>query len=431
MNYSVAAEKADNERIEIIVTAHGSAKIRLLRERIDKERQSNYAAEKEGKGNEMSEGRKKAVAAGHICLDITPEFFRRQGDGGTAQDKVELFRPGSLTEVGTADIHIGGSVSNTGLAMKFFGTDVTLMGKIGTDEFGKLVQNGLREWNAQEGLLISETESTSYSIVLAPEGTDRIFLHHPGANAGFKAEDLNFDVIREADLFHFGYPTLMRNLYKNGGSGLVNLLRMVKETGIAVSLDMAAIDGNSEAALENWENILRAALPFVDFFVPSAEELAFMADRSLYESWKEKAAGGDLIGVITESEIGRLGEKMLGFGAGVVLIKCGAKGMYLCSAGADRLKYTGGILAGREEEWSGIRHFEKSFRPDRIVSGTGAGDTSIAAFLSAVLSGSSYRECVGLAAGAGALCVSAYDALSGLRPLSEIRERIRDGWEKN
>ena len=65
-----------------------------------------------------------------------------------------------------------------------------------------------------------------------------------------------------------------------------------------------------------------------------------------------------------------------------------------------------------------------------MLSGTGAGDTSIAAFLTSMLEGDSMEECMHLAAAAGASCVAAYDALSGLKPLDELRKKIASGWKK-
>ena len=82
------------------------------------------------------------------------------------------------------------------------------------------------------------------------------------------------------------------------------------------------------------------------------------------------------------------------------------------------------------EEWSDREGFEASYRPEKVLSGTGAGDTTIAAFLTAMLRGYPFEMCVRLAAAEGASCVEAYDALSGIRPLEELDEKIKNGWKK-
>ena len=68
------------------------------------------------------------------------------------------------------------------------------------------------------------------------------------------------------------------------------------------------------------------------------------------------------------------------------------------------------------------------FKADTVRSTAGAGDTSIAAFLAAVISGRKPEECVALACAEGACCVTTYDTLSGLKPLDELEEKIRKGW---
>lgn len=68
--------------------------------------------------------------------------------------------------------------------------------------------------------------------------------------------------------------------------------------------------------------------------------------------------------------------------------------------------------------------------PKRVRSGTGAGDSSIAAFLCACLRGYPAVECVRLAAAEGASCVEEFDALSGVKTLEELEEKIRGGWEQ-
>lgn len=369
---------------------------------------------------------KKVIVAGHICLDITPVF------AGRAAERVEqILSPGKLIQVGNADVHTGGAVANTGLAMKLLGNDVALMGKIGTDAFGSLVQNVLDEYGAGEGMICDEAASTSYSVVLAMPGIDRIFLHHSGANDTFVAEDMDFQRIGEAALFHFGYPTLMRSMYESDGARLVQLMQRVQAAGAATSLDLAAVDPKSDAGKADWDEILKRTLPYVDFFVPSIEELCFMIDRKQFEQLQIRAGGGDITDVLDiETDIKPLAEKCMAYGCKVLLLKCGAKGMYLQTAEGKKLEQISSRIGLDASVWAEQAIFERSYVPERILSGTGAGDTSIAAFLTAMLEGEHPQMCLHLAAATGASCVAAYDALSGLKPLNELRQKIEKGWEK-
>ena len=348
----------------------------------------------------------KIIVAGHICLDITPVFA-----SGKTQPLASVLTPGKLVRMKDVNISTGGAVANTGLALKVLGADAELMGKVGNDEFGRIVLGRLRDYGAEGGMLVSKDSSTSYSVVIAPPGTDRIFLHNPGANDTFRAEDLDFEKIAQADFFHFGYPPIMRHMYENEGEELAGIFRRVKEAGLTTSLDMAAVDPDSDAGKADWGKILEKVLPYVDYFVPSAEELCFMADRPRYEEWMTRAAGGDVTSVISvEEDIRPLAKRVLDMGASSLLIKCGAPGMYFTD--------------GKKEI------FERSYKPERVLSGTGAGDTSIAAFLKARMEGRSIEESLHLAAATGASCVEAYDALGGLRSFEELERRINEGWEK-
>lgn len=368
---------------------------------------------------------KRIVSAGHICIDIMPRFknepIERIGD---------LLKPGALIETGMSDVHIGGSTANTGLGLKILGADVAIMGKIGKDSFGLLVKDQVGEYVSTEYMVETEYENTSYTVVLAPKGIDRMFIHCPGANDTFCAEDLNYEVISQADLFHFGYPPIMKSMFRNNGDELVQIYRRVYELGVPTSLDTAAVDENAESGQADWRTILRRVMPYVDFFVPSVEELAFMIDRPLYEEWKERAAGRDITGVIRQEEVRGLADTLISWGAGIVMIKCGAPGLYLAGGSAQALDILGEKMGLDLSGWCDVRHFERSYKPEKVLSAIGAGDTTIAAFLYAVLQGCSWEECVQLAAAEGATCVETYDAISGLRSLDELKKRIEAGWEK-
>ena len=370
---------------------------------------------------------KKAVVAGHICIDITP------GIPAQRSDKIqEILSPGRMLKVGEADIHTGGVVANTGLAMKILGADVTLAGKVGGDEFADMIFSITDRYDASKGLIRSPEDSTSYSVVLAVPGIDRIFLHDPGANDTFCADDLPMEEIKEAALFHFGYPPLMKRIYENNGDELVKIMRSVREAGAATSLDLAAIDPNTEAGRADWKLILKRTLPYVDIFAPSVEELLFMLDKDKIERIRKDNPDTDITSILDlKEDIEPLGQMCLDMGARIVLIKCGEPGIYYCTKDAKEIGSISKRLDLDPAGWADRSGFEKSFKPEKILSGTGAGDTSVAAFLTAMLNGRTLSECVTYAAATGACCVESYDALGGLKGFDELDRKLAAGWPRN
>lgn len=369
-------------------------------------------------------GNKKIVVAGHLCVDVTPEFLLKT----PVKDVKEVFRPGTLLQVGPVTNSVGGVVANTGLALNKFGSDVILIGKIADDPFGHIIEDKFKEYGVEKYLIRAENESTSYTIALTPAGIDRMFLHHMGTNATFSYDDLDFDLIAQADHFHFGYPPLMRGMYLNSCSEMVRIFKKVKELGLTTSLDMAAVDDKSEAGQQNWTKAIKDLIPYIDFFVPSVEELGYMMDKKLSDEWNERANGVDVTTVLDiEKDVRPLADKLIEWGAKCVLIKCGAAGMYLGTASGEVMSKIGEQFAS----WDHISLFEKSYVPDKILSGTGAGDTSIAAFLKSAIEGYPVERCLQLATGTGASCITAYDALGGLLSFEELIAKIDAGWKKN
>ena len=444
----------------------------------------------------------KVVVAGHICIDITPMFPEAAGSAAGIPAPKTILVPGTLTRVDGVDIHAGGVVANTGLAMMLFGMDVSLMGKIGKDAFGSMIFDLLRErattygnpHDIADGMIVSDKTTTSYTIVIAPPERDRLFLHDPGANDNFRLADLDFETVRSSRLFHFGYPTLMTSMFRENGRELIEMFRAVDTEGVMTSLDLAAVDEQTEAARADWKTILQNLLPYVDFFMPSYEELARMLDRESLERLRARSRGGDITEALSiEEDVALLAERMINMGAKVVLIKCGAKGFYYRTADDAHMqtlakKYTSTraetvnantpvtaktpVLAntqvtadtpshantpatantpvtadtssqahspphantmaidGSLSGWSNRAGFEKSYAPEKILSGTGAGDTTIAAFLSAMLQGYPFERCIQLASATGASCVEAYDALGGLKTFAELEKKIDAHWRK-
>ncbi len=365
------------------------------------------------------------LVAGHICFDVIPEFPQ-----GLGTDLGQILVPGKLINVGKAAMSTGGPVSNTGLALQRLGQNVAFMGKVGDDFFGNAILERLKEYGAEKGMSIVPGEATSYTIAIAPPGIDRVFLHNPGTNDTFGPEDVNLDIVRQARLFHFGYPPLMKRMYENDGTELVEIFRRVKKTGVTTSLDMSLPDPSSPSGKVNWNTILQGVLPYVDIFLPSAEETMFMLDKEKFFARKKQAGSKDVLEFFDLSDFSELAAQLLSYGAGIVSQKAGWLGFYIRTAGAERLENIGRAGPSRLENWSDRELFEPSFHVEHVASATGSGDSAIAGFLAAYLNGESIESCIRYACAVAAQNVQVLDAVSGIRSWQETTRQLQSGWPK-
>jgi sugar/nucleoside kinase (ribokinase family) len=364
-----------------------------------------------------------AVVAGHICLDIIPEIQALPPGGFN-----ETFLPGHLLEVGPAALCTGGAVSNTGLALHRLGIPTQLICKIGSDAFGRIVRELIESDGPglAAGIVVDPQAATSYSMIISPPDVDRIVLHNPAANHTFSADDIDYQLVDQAALFHFGYPPIMRRMYAQDGQGLVDLFRQVKQTGVTTSLDMCYPDPASEGGRVDWETILKATLPWVNIFLPSIEELLLMLHSSDFE---QLSAGGSLLDQVTPALLHSLSSELLEMGVPIVVIKLGARGLYLRTAGRKAIARLGRAAPENPSAWAEQELWAPCFRV-QVTGTTGAGDAAIAGFLSALLRGLGPELAVTAAVAVGACNVEAADALSGLRSWDATLDRIRAGWER-
>ena len=332
--------------------------------------------------------------------------------------------------MGRVKVSTGGPVSNTGIALSILGINIKLMGKIGNDYFGEGVLKLLKERNADDGMIVIDGEETSYTIVVVPPGFDRIFLHNPGANNTFAADDINYDLVQQAELFHFGYPPLMKKIFENDGEELIKIFRSVKELGVTTSLDMSLPDASSESGGVNWEKILENLLPYVDIMMPSVEETMFMVQREDYNYLNENAAGHDILDRLNINKLQELGEKLISFGAKIAVIKCGIKGYYIQTQCKEALEHMGSAKPLDLDNWVNRELHEESFHVPKVASATGSGDSSIAGFLAAFLNGKTIEESIRIACAVGGQNVQVFDAISGIKTWEETLAMI-PGWEKN
>ncbi len=353
------------------------------------------------------------VVAGHICLDIIPEW--RIGS-------IKKIIPGHVLEMSGLKLSTGGAVANTGLTLKKLGINTTLLGKIGSDAFGGVILEILKKEDEDlvENMIISESEVSSYTIVLNPPDTDRVFLHYPGPNHTFNANDIPYEKIKCGRIFHFGYPPLMHKFYEKEGKELVKMFRRIRKMNIITSLDMAMPDPESPAGKIDWHKFFKNVLPVVDIFMPSIDELLYMLNPEKFYKISEKEERIDVL------LLDQLARQLIDYGTNVVAIKLGDQGLYLRSHQTERSNLSCII---NSKEWNYRQLLSPCFATE-VKGTTGTGDTTIAGFLAQLLEGGEPENTITLATAVGACCVEAVDATGGIRPLPEVLKRITSGWER-
>ena len=111
----------------------------------------------------------------------------------------------------TMAAHPGGAPANFLAALTKYGFGTALLGKVGTDTFGKLLIGTLQQAGIEtKGLVSTDDVFTTLAFVTFDESGDRkfAFSRKPGADTCIAFEELDLSLIDEAKVFHFGTLSL-------------------------------------------------------------------------------------------------------------------------------------------------------------------------------------------------------------------------------
>jgi sugar/nucleoside kinase (ribokinase family) len=278
-------------------------------------------------------------------------------------------------------------------------------------------------------MVIAPGEASSYSVIISPPGIDRTFIHAPGCNDTFSAEDIRYDLLKIVRLFHFGYPPLMARMYRDNGAELASIFRQAKACGVTTSLDLSMPDPSRPSGRADWRTILAAALPSVDLFLPSIEELLFMLRRPLFDRLAPKAGKANLVDYVSPNIVSELGQTLLDMGAKIVGFKLGHRGLYLRTSDTAAMADMGRGEPTKPKVWANRELWAPCFATT-VVGTTGSGDATIAGFLLGLLRGMAPEATLSAACAVGACNVEAADAISGIRSWPTTMERIANGWPR-
>ena len=111
----------------------------------------------------------------------------------------------------TMAAHPGGAPANFLAALTKFGAKTALMGKVGSDTFGKLLLSTLQNAGIDtRGMIETNDVFTTLAFVTFDEHGDRefAFARKPGADTCIRFEELDLSLIDESKVFHFGTLSL-------------------------------------------------------------------------------------------------------------------------------------------------------------------------------------------------------------------------------
>jgi sugar/nucleoside kinase (ribokinase family) len=297
----------------------------------------------------------------------------------------QLPEAGELVSTEDFLVQPGGCAANTAIVLGRLGVPATVVGRVGDDLFGEMVERYLEERDVDtSGVKRTPGQGTSKTVALSVVGDDRRFFHTFGANGALTAEDVSLEALEEAEIVYVGGYLVLPALRQ---SALAERFRHAREHGTKIVLDVVVPTDHEELSLAD----VRELLPLADFFLPNEDEA-----RSLTGA----------------SDPSEQAERILEAGANTVVIKRGANGAF---------------VRGGDEA------FELSAPPIDAVEPSGAGDAFAAGLILGLLEGWPLERCVRYASVLGASACTALGCYAGTFTREEANAFLaaNPGWSTN
>ena len=158
------------------------------------------------------------VALGELLIDFTENGTSGQGNP-------------------VYEANPGGAPCNVLAMLQKAGRKTAFIGKVGQDIFGNRLRTVLDEVGIDtSNLVVDQDVRTTLAFVETLPGGDRdfSFYRNPGADMMLKEEDLQDDLIRNAEVFHFGTLSMTHEEVRRATKKAVAI---AKESGALISFD--------------------------------------------------------------------------------------------------------------------------------------------------------------------------------------------------
>lgn len=339
----------------------------------------------------MTGERKGITIAGNILADIVKQ--------------IDCYPEiGMLANIKEINMSVGGCAPNTAIDLAKIDRSIpiSIIGKIGDDEYGRYVLSELSRYNIDCGKVsVSDEKPTSFSDVMSLVSGERTFFHTRGANAKFSPSDIDISSLNSV-ILHIGYILLLDCFDKEDseyGTVMARFLHDVQLHGIKTSIDVV-----SDSTADYKAKII-PALKYSNYVILNEVESSMLSDLPPYNS----------DGELNIDNIKRTMEFMAEQGVkNKIIVHCKKAGLCL------------NVPTG---EFTVVPSL--NIPKNEIKGSVGAGDAFCAGCLYGIYNNYYDKRILEFAASAAACNLFAENSVDGMKNKSEI-EKLSEkyGWQK-
>ena len=287
-----------------------------------------------------------------------------------------LPKAGELVLADQLLLTIGGCAANVAVDLVKLGVRAAVVGRVGSDVFGRIVADLLREQRVDVSLVqVTPGVDTSQTLIVNVAGEDRRFIHTFGANARFRAADIPLDRAKDCRILYLGGYLLMEGVKADE---LAAVFAAARQAGVKTVLDVV-----TPGPAGDYLSRLEPLLPQVDVVMPNNHEAELIT--------------GEYDPILQAECFHRLGVK-------TAIITLGDRGAVLVS--------------------DGMRLRSETFQVP-FVDGSGGGDAFAAGYMDGLLQGLDAEGCLRLGSAVGASCVRTIGTTTGVFTRPELEAFLR------
>ncbi|MBQ2676796.1 MAG: ribokinase [Clostridia bacterium] len=261
----------------------------------------------------------------------------------------------------------GGKGANQGVAAARLGAQVTFLGRVGDDDFGRTMIENFKKDNIDTSLItVDKNSSTGVAVIpVESSGQNRIIVIS-GANMEITESDIDIAFQRDFDAVTIGLEVPLNVVYYTYKKASEKGIPVVLDAGPAMKLDLSPLKGIDVISPNETECLAMTGIE------PSSEQAALLAAEKIYSGCNAKN----------------------------VVIKLGGRGSYLYKNGVGKI-----IPAV-----SGVK----------VKDTTAAGDCFTAALATMLIKTGDIECAIEYATKAAAICISRFGAQPSLPYENEI-----------